>query len=769
MDKKKSWSRKILILFFALLLVLALVFILYGMIRASINSNAIIRESSFIASSANIIQGLISEWKLNEEILNGTVGEVKDNVMGRNLTAQSGVSVKEEGIDGRSAEFNGQSGFIYGNYNIDFELLTVSFWFNTKDAHSIKRIVEHGWNADGSNSGVFTTHFDNGVLYTGLTFGDGTQIFLASNDLIFENKWYHYVLTYNGSAAKIYLDGELKGFIITNKPLRKVNKNLIAGGTYEVIFNGTIDNLMIYNKALNNDEIGSLYAEQFNNLIVPSSAGVKLVKTCQNITSSGKYELGKNLLNQEIPLSGCIVINASNSELNCNGKSIVNTTLNAAGILIKNAKNVSIKNCNIQMNNTNKLSRGFLILNSNNISLINNAINNNYLGIEIIDSGDSAIVNNTINANSYYGVSLVKSDGAFISGNNLNYNSIGLFVSSNDNKIIKNTVKSNINQGILLFLTNFSKLSFNKLNENGLDGMTISLSDNNSFLDNNLSGNMRDGILLNTSDNNLIDNNYINNNRYGVSLIVQSNNNNITRNNVWGNSMGTIYDEEGNIGNIIIDNFEVFYPESCKNGDLDFNEEEIDCGGLCADCHIDNDLINSLDLNIGVSKSMLKNDKLEFIFDSQVHKLELFDLYVDSANLIFDINSSFNLSIGEKVKIDINEDEIFDLLLFMFSLNSSNIEIYLQSISEPAVFEDNNIEEPQEEDVQNENNETDNFDSLGLEEFTSQKNANETKVNEKSTFLKNNYSALIILGLLLLMVVIILIIWIKTTKAELVV
>ena len=69
MDKKKSWSRKILILFFALLLVLALVFILYGMIRASINSNAIIRESSFIASSANIIQGLISEWKLNEEIL----------------------------------------------------------------------------------------------------------------------------------------------------------------------------------------------------------------------------------------------------------------------------------------------------------------------------------------------------------------------------------------------------------------------------------------------------------------------------------------------------------------------------------------------------------------------------------------------------------------------------------------------------------------------------------------------------------------------------
>ncbi len=107
-------------------------------------------------------------------------------------------------------------------------MLTVSFWFNTKDAHSIKRIVEHGWNADGSNSGVFTTHFDNGVLYTGLTFGDGTQIFLASNDLIFENKWYHYVLTYNGSAAKIYLDGELKGFIITNKKLRKVNKNFIA-------------------------------------------------------------------------------------------------------------------------------------------------------------------------------------------------------------------------------------------------------------------------------------------------------------------------------------------------------------------------------------------------------------------------------------------------------------------------------------------------------------------------------------------------------------
>lgn len=769
MKKRVRNSREIFTIILAILLIAISVLIIYGLIGISLSGNVIIRESSFFASSANTVTNIVSEWKFNEAVWTGAQGEVKDSIGNRNLTAFNGASVKGEGIDGKSGSFDGINDSVAGNIEMNFDSFSLSFWFNTLDTQSIKRIIEHGWSANGAVSGVFTTHLDRGIIYTGITFGDGVQAFLASGETINANKWHHYVLTYDGSSAKIYLDGALKSSLLVNKPIRKVSRYLIIGGAQGVTFNGSIDQVMIYSAALSGEEISALYTNQSSNLAVPSSSGAILINSCQNITSSGKFELTRNLLNGEIFSSGCFIINGSNSELDCNRKSIVNSTLNAGGIMIKNAFNVSIRNCNIQMNDASNESRGILISNSNNISLIGNVVNKNYIGIDLSGSSDNAIINNTANSNFLYGISLSRSNGNIILGNNFNTNTNGLLLSGSSNVIDLNVINLNLNSGVLLILTDFNKLRSNNIYRNGLDGILISISSNNTVVDNNISFSGRNGVWINSSWNNIFDSNSVNyNSGYGVSLVLGSNYNNVTKNKVGGNTFGTIYEGEGNIGNLIEGNVEIFYPEYCRNGVRDFNEEGIDCGGSCPLCQNNVRMIDNLELSLGVSELMKKSEKIRFDFDSSLHEIELFELYESSANFLFDSNSSFNLSLGERVRIDINEDSVFDILLFLYSLNSSNAEIFLQLISEPVLSDDSSdYEEPFLLEEQNRDNEEDNnFIPDFQQSFSQEKEEKASSTMEKKTFLEENYYILFIFGILILLIAIVIVIWFKTPKAE---
>ncbi|MBI2631577.1 right-handed parallel beta-helix repeat-containing protein [Candidatus Pacearchaeota archaeon] len=771
MKKGEKKGVKRIVILLIILLLLLIIFLFYGIIKSNIIGNVIIKSNSFFASSSDTITGAVAEWKFNEISWTGAAGEVKDSVGTKHLTTLNGVNIQGEGIDGRSGKFDGINDSVIGNLEMNFDAFTLSFWFNTDDTISVKRIIEHSWSSNGAVSGVFTTHLDRGILYTGLTFGDGTQTFLASSQMISVYKWHHYILIYDGSNAKVYLDGELKGTVTINKPIRKVAKNIIIGGAQGITFNGSVDQIMIFSKALNNEEVKSLYINQSSNLLVPSSPDALLVNSCRNITSSGKYELTKTLINSDIYSIGCFFINSSNTELNCNGKSIFNITQNSPGILIKDANNVSIKNCNVQMNDTSNKSRGILIVNSNNISLVNNVFNKNYIGMEISESDFNSVINNTINLNFLNGISISRSNNNLISGNNLNSNLNGLFISGNNNTIEDNEMNSNFNLGALIISGNFNRLNYNNIYRNNIDGILISFGANNYLISNNISYNSRNGILINSSEYNIIDSNTISYNLgYGLSLVLGSNYNNVTENKAGGNTFAGIYESQGNTGNLIMDNIEIFYPESCGNGEIDFDEEGIDCGGSCPVCQNNIRIIDNLDLNLGFSEPMEKEEIIRFSFNSQFYDLELSEIFENSAEFIFDVNSSFNLSLGDKVKIDINEDSVFDLELFMYSLNSSNAEIFLQLISEPTVPEEDNLyDNPEEQTTQpNQENEYSGEPYNDLEETQKTTDNGQDKISkkEKSSFLENNYTILLVFGTMILLLVIIIVIWVKTMRAD---
>ena len=102
------------------------------------------------------------------------------------------------------------------------------------------------------NGGQFLIR-NNSVNYT-----------VNSSTNINDNNWHHIVGTYNGSIMKIYIDGVLEGNntdFSGNLPTN--NGNVRIGADYQTtpanFFNGTIDEVKVYNRTLDSSEISAMY------------------------------------------------------------------------------------------------------------------------------------------------------------------------------------------------------------------------------------------------------------------------------------------------------------------------------------------------------------------------------------------------------------------------------------------------------------------------------------------------------------------------------
>lgn len=115
-------------------------------------------------------------------------------------------------------------------------------------------------------------------------FGDGANGNLVGvqgfGQFNFVNTWYHFVMIYDGTDAKIYRNGV---FMVTlPKTWNTLNNNDIfklgisAGG--EKFFKGAIDDLRIYNRAITVDEIQAIYNEPIVYNVTPKDTSPALVK-----------------------------------------------------------------------------------------------------------------------------------------------------------------------------------------------------------------------------------------------------------------------------------------------------------------------------------------------------------------------------------------------------------------------------------------------------------------------------------------------------------
>jgi len=211
-------------------------------------------------AQADLNDGLVAYYPFNgnanDESGNGYHGDVSGATL----------ATDRSGKTNSAYNFDGKDDFIdIGNiYNFNTEI-AFSGWF---------RLIQDGkWNAFFTKN----TYCDLAFMYKGFddqnysktmrTF-NGTCEGIRSYDYDLDlplNTWFHIVFQSDGAQIQLYLDGQKVNSFNYSSSL-KDGSNFYIGATdtvygFNYIWNGTIDDIRIYNRALSETEIQQLYNE----------------------------------------------------------------------------------------------------------------------------------------------------------------------------------------------------------------------------------------------------------------------------------------------------------------------------------------------------------------------------------------------------------------------------------------------------------------------------------------------------------------------------
>jgi hypothetical protein len=184
---------------------------------------------------------------------------------GYNGTLNGVANATSTGIFNQSFGFNGSDGYItisgFNKTVIGMQNDTaVSVWLNTRTISGFHDILSIKSGTSGASI-ILRTNNDELVAYRYNTSGTASISTTPAVNLV-TNTWYHYLVNYNSTAYSLYLNGNL---VLTNSSISgdlRTFDNIRIGEMYDAsnqFWNGSLDELMVFNRSLSADEIKSLY------------------------------------------------------------------------------------------------------------------------------------------------------------------------------------------------------------------------------------------------------------------------------------------------------------------------------------------------------------------------------------------------------------------------------------------------------------------------------------------------------------------------------
>jgi hypothetical protein len=215
------------------------------------------------------IEGLIAYWPFNGNADDESGNEINGTVIGAILSSD------RHGINNSAYSFDGQNDYIEADAsNLPTAERTISLWFYANSVDNRPGLLGYG----GTSSTRGTSWF-MGINLNGLkSFHMSCHWLINRIDYYYTNppveEWYHWVITINNSGTKIYINGVEEESNTTFVDNTYVNGKELGIGvivsTNGIVpytdgnvkyFNGSIDDIRIYNRALNEAEIQALYHE----------------------------------------------------------------------------------------------------------------------------------------------------------------------------------------------------------------------------------------------------------------------------------------------------------------------------------------------------------------------------------------------------------------------------------------------------------------------------------------------------------------------------
>ena len=229
-----------------------------GLLMAMVMCVSLLAGFSWNTKYAAAEDGLILHLKFDGD-LNDASGS------GNDAECTYGSIAYEDGILGKSAVFNGKSYLeIADNDTLDLDKFTISLWAYKSDnmrgdedvPYLYKEKDEDSWSAPyrlyeyRENVPTIYLHEEDSEL-------NQFELDGAAVDI---RKWYLLTVTYNGSEVRVYENDVLsKKQSVTGSPVATIGDLYIGNNDGEFFFNGNMDDLRIYNRAVSAQEVSSLY------------------------------------------------------------------------------------------------------------------------------------------------------------------------------------------------------------------------------------------------------------------------------------------------------------------------------------------------------------------------------------------------------------------------------------------------------------------------------------------------------------------------------
>lgn len=212
------------------------------------------------------LSGLIASWHADGNAYD-SVGSNQGTLLD-NTGFQAGVRGSAFALDGVN------DGVVVPNTNGIFNLVnqwTLSTWvkpftdgFDARNAPILWKVA-----TDGGNEDTFTLGWTTENRFAaGLERASDGYDFAISSEMHAKNQFYHVLATYDNADLKIYVNGILEGSITigaavayTGPSALRIGNILNTNHGYAGVFQGLIDETLIYNRALNATEVTAIYSE----------------------------------------------------------------------------------------------------------------------------------------------------------------------------------------------------------------------------------------------------------------------------------------------------------------------------------------------------------------------------------------------------------------------------------------------------------------------------------------------------------------------------
>jgi len=202
----------------------------------------------------NLTNGLVGYFPLNNSTVD--LSQLHQNGIGFFIQPTNGVL----GHPNNAYFFNGNNSHIdYGTSNRGVNyIVTISAWFKTT-SHNYEWIVgQYDWQQDSG----YHVAVQNDRLFLAGRNGTGNYIRVDSNVNVVDGKWHHVLAEINNNTWSIWVDCQFYNTVssVYNPDITPNNIDLSVGyypvgdNGYHCYFNGSIDEVRIYNRVLTTDE-----------------------------------------------------------------------------------------------------------------------------------------------------------------------------------------------------------------------------------------------------------------------------------------------------------------------------------------------------------------------------------------------------------------------------------------------------------------------------------------------------------------------------------